>query len=689
MNFEQAIKNFEEYFREIENIQEILFSNNMDMKDIKSSLSPFLISREKLLPILFTLNEAGFSRPYPASFFNEIISFLSPSIRKNFTSNEVASIFSKSTKNYIPLFHYGCIDINTVISRSYLSEGIFKMFHIVIEKQDPIYYQIMLQKGSASLKTFILKKDTKDRETVTAIQNDNYDHVQTVASRRNLSMSSKIPMASSQINDSIKYSWQMPSMIEYAAMQGSLDTFKYLLLNGAEITEGLSNFAVRGGNYEIIHILEREKHVSFGEQDLIIAVKYNRNDLVEYIVNDYNQKHTMHLLFEAVDDYNVSYFLEHFVSLFNQLKNDLDPQKVAINWVEMWHQKRALIHIAAKNGFFDFMNLILSISNVDVNLKSALDGFSPLHEAASSGFLNIVQLLIDKGANINQLSFQEKTPLHCACANGHFDIVKFLVEKEKSLQINKFSFNMKDCNGDTPLHLAAKNGFASIVEYLINDEKIYVINDKNKNDSTPLTVAINSCRFHVVEVLCRNKKVDVNIKEINNSPLSIAVAQNVLPIVKVMVVEAADRIDINASNGFNSNSLQQALKYGNNDIALFLLDNPKIDVTVKNNDNRHVLSYAAEIGNIAVVRKILELNSTMLQNQINNNETKSSNKNDNINCDDKNCEKHTFDINDVDFFGQTALHLAAKNGHFEIMKLLIDAGIDINRKSTILWSFYY
>ena len=708
MDIEQAIKKFEEYFQSISDIQDLFFTNDLNLQDIKSRISPYINSRDKLLPILFILNEIGFSRPYPLSFFNEMISFLSPQIRQNFTSDEVASIFTKSTRNYIPLFHYGCININTIINRSYLSEGIFKMFHIVIEKQDPIYYQISIQKASPSLKTFIQQKDKKDRETVTAIQNDNYDHVQTVASRKNLSLSSKIPMASTQINDNIKYSWQMPSMLEYAAMQGSLDTFKYLLLNGAEITESLSNFAIRGGNYEIIHILEREKHVCFNEQDLITAVKYNRNDLVDYIVNNYNQKHSLYSLFEAVDDYNIHYFLDHF-NLFNDLKNEFN--KNPINWIEMWHQKRALIHIAAKNGFIDLVNLILSINGVDINLKSALDGYSPLHEAASSGFLNVVKLLVDKGANINQVSFHDETPLHVACKKGHFDIVKFLVEKEKSQNINKHAFNMKDCNGDTPLHLAAKNGFASIVEYLLSIENLTVVNDNNKNNSTPLSIAINNCRFGVVEVLCKCEKVDVNLKEQNNPPLLLAVIQNVLPIVKVILSEAADRIDINQSNLFNTNPLQQALKSGYNNIALFLLDCPKIDVSVKNNDNRQVLSYAAETGNIEIVKKVLEMlkkpGKTQNNNEINNdNENNNNAENVECNCNDDNDKNDisnnddesmnnvenksgnidmdvAFNINDVDFFGQTALHLAAKNGHFEIMQLLINAGIDIHRKNSI------
>lgn len=740
MDLEHAINQHKEDFQVILNAQRILFSDDLNINDFKQLLPQFITTRDKLLPILLSINEIGFARPYPPSFFNELFSILSASIRTHFTSDEVASIFSKSTKNYIPLFHCGCLNIETIINRSYLSDGVFKMFHIVIAKHDPIYYQIRLQKATPSLKTFILNKDTKARETINAIQADNCDQIQTVHAQTNLSLSSKIPFASSQINDGIKHAWQMPSMLEYAAMQGSLDTFKYLLLNGAEITENLSSYAIRGGSYEIIHIVEKEGRIQFKDSDMITAVKYNRNNLADYLADNYNKKHSLYSLFEAFDDYNIEYFLNHF-QLLNEL-NELNPKTATVNYIEMWHQKRSLLHIAAKNGFTDFVRLLLDVDGIDINLKSALDGFSPLHEAASSGFIEVVKMLADKGANVAQLSYKNMTPLHLAAMNGYSEIVNFLITSENSM------INQKDSDGNTALHLAAKNGFDKIVDYLIHHEKITVINDRNNDTFSPLACAINNCRINVVDVLCSSEKVDVNLGDFNRTPLQMAVIQNVLPLVAAILSKSGQKLDVNASNGFNTNALQQALKLGYNDIAMLLLDHPRIDVSVKNNDNRNVLSYASETGNIQIVRKILALLSNEKKCEVKNeatseNENKKDedenvidNKNDNENdikndncdnnndnitneneenndnendiienhinindshaknesynnsiCDEqnKNNENHSkeFDINDADFFGQTALHLAAKNGHFEIMKLLIDAGIDKNKRNSI------
>ena len=54
-------------------------------------------------------------------------------------------------------------------------------------------------------------------------------------------------------------------------------------------------------------------------------------------------------------------------------------------------------------------------------------GLTPLHIASRDGFLNIVQILIQKGAELN---IQEKhmwTPLHYAARYGHKQIVNLLI----------------------------------------------------------------------------------------------------------------------------------------------------------------------------------------------------------------------------------------------------------------------
>jgi uncharacterized protein len=59
-----------------------------------------------------------------------------------------------------------------------------------------------------------------------------------------------------------------------------------------------------------------------------------------------------------------------------------------------------------------------------------MGGFAPLHYAARQGSVSATIALLDKGANINEVTQSEQsTPLVLAIANGHLDVAKILVER--------------------------------------------------------------------------------------------------------------------------------------------------------------------------------------------------------------------------------------------------------------------
>lgn len=79
--------------------------------------------------------------------------------------------------------------------------------------------------------------------------------------------------------------------------------------------------------------------------------------------------------------------------------------------------------------------------------------------AARNGRLQIIQLLLEDGADPQQKAKNGDTPLHFACKYGHQKVVEALlshVRKTKSDSECKLYINMSTSKGETSLHYASK-----------------------------------------------------------------------------------------------------------------------------------------------------------------------------------------------------------------------------------------
>ncbi len=127
---------------------------------------------------------------------------------------------------------------------------------------------------------------------------------------------------------------------------------------------------------------------------------------------------------------------------------------------------------------------------------------SPLHDAAKKGEAANVNLLLEKGANINKKNSDGRTPLICAVWSDQNDMVRLLLDKGAAP-------NISDNTASTPLHIAAFKGNKKCVEMLI--EKGADINALDSVACTPLYTAAQQGRKSCVEVLI-NSGANVNCK---------------------------------------------------------------------------------------------------------------------------------------------------------------------------------
>uniref|UniRef100_A0A1B6M3V3 Ankyrin repeat domain-containing protein 54 n=1 Tax=Graphocephala atropunctata TaxID=36148 RepID=A0A1B6M3V3_9HEMI len=86
----------------------------------------------------------------------------------------------------------------------------------------------------------------------------------------------------------------------------------------------------------------------------------------------------------------------------------------------------ASLHRAAINSSFEELKSLLD-SGCDVN--SDFHGCTPLHCAVMVNFAVGVELLLDRGANINQRNATGDTPLHCAVWKRRSTIFEKLIAR--------------------------------------------------------------------------------------------------------------------------------------------------------------------------------------------------------------------------------------------------------------------
>ncbi|KAJ9686357.1 hypothetical protein PVL29_015319 [Vitis rotundifolia] len=137
-------------------------------------------------------------------------------------------------------------------------------------------------------------------------------------------------------------------------------------------------------------------------------------------------------------------------------------------------------------------------------------GRTPLHYAASIGYLEGVQMLLDQ-SNFDryQKDVEGFLPIHVASMRGHVDIVKEL------LQVSCDSIEWLSKHGENILHVAAKYGKDNVVHFVLKKKGVEnLINEKDKDGNTPLHLATMHAHPKVVNYLTWDKRVDVNLVNI-------------------------------------------------------------------------------------------------------------------------------------------------------------------------------
>lgn len=150
---------------------------------------------------------------------------------------------------------------------------------------------------------------------------------------------------------------------------------------------------------------------------------------------------------------------------------------------------------AAEHGEMEDVISFLK-TGVDINVQVGYHRWSALIRAADNGHLDIVKVLLSRGAKPDIKTKDHDTALHLSTYNGHLKIVWELLKRGANA-------NLKDENHDTPLMLAAWGGHTSIVALLLRHGAKVNLQDKCK--LTALMLAARHGHQIIVQTLlyCR------------------------------------------------------------------------------------------------------------------------------------------------------------------------------------------
>lgn len=132
-------------------------------------------------------------------------------------------------------------------------------------------------------------------------------------------------------------------------------------------------------------------------------------------------------------------------------------------------------------------------------------GETALHVACATGRVEMVQVLLDAGANVNAMTKSEgRTPLHLACLNDHIDIARLL------FNCGTCDLDAKDHNGDTSLHLATVAGNVKLVSLLVRyGANTNICNAQNKSplgqvEELKLSIVFSTNHVSILKILKQN-----------------------------------------------------------------------------------------------------------------------------------------------------------------------------------------
>ena len=331
--FIESENDFEENYQNVVNIFE-------DQKNILNNRQDFGIIHHILIGI------SNYHHRGPIFFekIEKIFLILKDYYTKYFSNMELFELVSSNKRILLHFIKQKMITMNEAIYSRISKERKFtKEYYCYYLKKD-IYSFLSIPLEYPEEEAEKVRNGENDTEICQIIRNDMIEEFIIFINKKNFPLNSFIEPSIYETNPFLLKKEDI-TLIEYAAFFGSLQIFKYLYMNGVELTDSVWLCAIHGDDSEMIHILEDElPHESYDEC-IKEAMKCHHNHIVNYFLNN--------LVDEKYNEIIVSYCFHY--SNFSFYPKNIDTFY--------------LLCYACKYNYNTIVKNILTNCNIDINRK--------------------------------------------------------------------------------------------------------------------------------------------------------------------------------------------------------------------------------------------------------------------------------------------------------------------------------
>ncbi|KAJ9300709.1 hypothetical protein DTO271G3_1873 [Paecilomyces variotii] len=291
---------------------------------------------------------------------------------------------------------------------------------------------------------------------------------------------------------------------------------------------------------------------------------------------------------------------------------------------------------ASNSGYQQMVQLLID-HGADVNLRGRSG--TAIAVASLKGHESVVHQLLQNGADIN-IRGNIGTAISAAAMGGHEDIVRVLLRHGANV-------NNPDNSGPTALFHASQAGNERLVELLLeHGANVHI----SGYDETPLAAAAGGGHEKVVRtLLLHGAHVNVEAGIMAGSPIQAAARSGHIGIIHQLIDHGA-RV-----NGAHGNSALRSASAGGQQEFVRMLLSHGADPNARNPDSGSALQAASSNGHTDIVRLLISSGANVeAENDLDSEGT------------------------NLDYINHNALNKAAFRGHGDIALILIDHGIDIN-----------